>query len=662
MAKGYMGKILWVDLDKGTVAREAVEDRVYEEVLSGIGLGARILYSRIPAGADALGPDNVLGFVSGLLTGAGSVLTGRWTLCAKSPLTGGWGDANCGGNLSPAMKRAGVDGIFVRGLAKTPPVLVVDGEDARLEPAPARWGMDCIAAEDSFKARLPQKGGKWQVACIGPAGEKLSLISGVSNDRGRFAARSGIGAVMGSKKLKAIAVRGTMKIGVADKKAIGALSKDFSFGLKKGDAMMKILGNRVFRILGKVGRHGPAMRQPADAFRFILKKYGTSGLTTFSAENGDSPVKNFRGIGFQDFPMRRVSKIADDAVIKYEVKKYGCYSCPIKCGGIVAVPGGEHPVEESHKPEYETLCAFGTLCLVDDLETIIKINDICNRAGLDTISTGGVCAFAMECFERGVITEADTGGLRLAWGDSAALLKLVELITDREGIGDILADGVKRAAAKIGQGSEAWAIHAGGQELPMHDPRFDTSYGITYQCDPTPGRHTVAAATWSDLMLIERYFPEVGKFAPMSRKATLRKPDHHVRAVHFNAKFHQVLNGVGVCLFGISAGPRMPVMEWTNAATGWDKSPAEYLKIGERVLLLRQAFNVREGIKPKDFAIAERAVKAQQAGPHADADLDIDAMRALFLRAFGWDQESGRPARETLSALGLDDVAEELYA
>ena len=661
MSKGYMGKILWVDLDRGEIVREAVEDRVYEEVLSGVGLGARVLYSRIPAGADALGPDNVLGFVSGLLTGAGSVLTGRWTLCAKSPLTGGWGDANCGGNLSPAMKRAGVDGIFVRGLAKTPTVLVVDGDDARLEDAAELWGMDCIEAEDSFKARLPQEGAKWQVACIGPAGEKLSLISGVSNDRGRFAARSGIGAVMGSKKLKAIAVRGTTKITVADKKAVMALSKDFSFGLKKGDAMMKILGNRVFRILGKVGRHGPAMRQPADAFRFILKKYGTSGLTTFSAENGDSPVKNFRGVGFQDFPMRKVSKIADDAVIKYEVKKYGCYSCPIKCGGIVAVPGGEHPVEESHKPEYETLCAFGTLCLVDDLETIIKINDLCNRAGLDTISTGSVCAFAMECFERGALTEADTGGLRLAWGDSATLLKLVELIAAREGIGDVLADGVKRAAATIGKGSEAWAIHAGGQELPMHDPRFDTSYGITYQCDPTPGRHTVAAATWADLMLIERYFPEVGKFAPVARKATLRKPDHHVRAVTFNAKFHQVLNGVGVCLFGISAGPRMPVMEWTNAATGWNKSPAEYLEIGERILLLRQAFNVREGIKPKDFAIAERAVKAQQTGPHAGADLDTDAMRALFLRSFGWDQESGRPSRETLDALGMDDVKAELY-
>jgi aldehyde:ferredoxin oxidoreductase len=319
MGNGYMGEILWVDLDTHEVVREAVEDRVYEEVLSGVGLGARILYSRIPAGADPLGPDNVLGFVSGLLTGTGTVLTGRWTLCAKSPLTGGWGDANCGGNLSPAMKRAGVDGIFVRGLAKTPTVLVVDGDDARLEDAGDLWGMDCIEAEDSFKARLPQEGAKWQVACIGPAGEKLSLISGVSNDRGRFAARSGIGAVMGSKKLKAIAVRGARKIPVADKTAISALSKDFSFGLKKGDAMMKILGNRVFRILGKVGRHGPAMRQPADAFRFILKKYGTSGLTTFSAENGDSPVKNFRGVGFQDFPMRKVSKIADDAVIKYEV-------------------------------------------------------------------------------------------------------------------------------------------------------------------------------------------------------------------------------------------------------------------------------------------------------------------------------------------------------
>lgn len=195
----------------------------------------------------------------------------------------------------------------------------------------------------------------------------------------------------------------------------------------------------------------------------------------------------------------------------------------------------------------------------------------------------------------------------------------------------------------------------------MHDPRFDTSYGITYQCDPTPGRHTVAAATWSDLMVIERYFPEVGSFAMLSRKSTIRRPDHHVRTVVYNAKFHQVLNGVGVCLFGISSGPRMPVMEWINAATGWNKTPAEYLKIGERIQLLRQAFNIREGIVPNDFRIAERAVKAQRVGPHTGADLDTDAMRGHFLRAFGWDQETGRPARANLEALSLDDVAAELY-
>ncbi|MBM4372243.1 MAG: aldehyde ferredoxin oxidoreductase, partial [Deltaproteobacteria bacterium] len=501
MPGGCMGRILWVDLDTGEIRREAVEDRVYEEVLSGVGLGARILYSRIPRGAEPLGPDNVLAFVSGLLTGTGSVLTGRFTVCGKSPLTGGWGEANCGGFFSPAMKRAGVDGIFFRGIADRPRILVVDGAQARLEDAGDLWGMDCVAAEDALKARLPEQGGKWQVACIGPGGERLSLIAGISTDRGRFAARSGLGAVMGSKRLKAIAVRGAVKIPVADKDAVTQLSREFSEGLQKGDAVMKILGNRVFRFLGKVGRHGPVMRQPADAFRLILRKYGTSGLTTFSAENGDSPVKNFSGVGYRDFPMRLASKIGDDAVIRYEIRKYGCYSCPIKCGGIVAIPGGPNPVEECHKPEYETLCAFGTLCLVDDLETILRINDLCNRAGLDTISTGTVCAFAIECFERGVLSEADTGGRRLAWGDAAALLWLVERIAAREGIGDILADGVRVASRRIGKGSEAWAMHAGGQELPMHDPRFDTSYGISYQCDPTPGRHTVAAATWSDLML-----------------------------------------------------------------------------------------------------------------------------------------------------------------
>lgn len=656
--KGYIGKVLWVNLSSGEIITEEIADEVYEKFLSGYGLAAKILYERIPAGADPLGPDNILGFMSGLLTATGCVFTGRWMVCAKSPLTGGWGDANCGGTLAPAIKQAGVDGIFFTGISDKPVYVVVDEDKVELCDASEIWGQDCFVCEDSIREQLQDSKGQFKIACIGPAGEKLSFISGISNDKGRYASRSGLGAVMGCKRLKAIAIRGRKKVKAHNPKQIKELTKKFTKALTRADFMMKVLNNRVLRLAGKIARIGPPSKNPGDLWRIILKKYGTSGITALSAENGDSPVKNWSGIGFTDFPLDCSSKISDDALIHYEVKKYGCYSCPIKCGGIVAVNEGDYPLKESHKPEYETLCSFGALCLVDDLHSLLKINDLCNRGGVDSISCGALVAFTIECCERGILTQEQVGDLHLHWGNAPAIVKLVEKIIHRQGIGDILADGVKKAAQKIGQGSEQWAIHAGGQEIPMHDARFDLGYGIAYECEPTPGRHTIASYTWQDLIGLERYFADAQPIKFLTSRKKRIDPAARITNQVLNSKLVQIANGAGICIFGIGCGPKMPIFEWINAATGWNKTAKDYLLIGERIQTMRHSFNLREGIKPKDFKMTERAIGKPplERGPHSGVTLDMDTACQLFYQAYEWDPQSGQPTPAALQRLGLQCI------
>jgi len=663
MGKGYMGKIMWVSLSNKEIKRESIPDEVYEKFLSGYGLAAKILYERIPPGADPLGPDNILAFMSGLLTGTPSFFTGRWMVCAKSPLTGGWGDANCGGDLSPAIKRAGVDGIFFTGKSDKPVYLVVNGEQAELRDASAIWGKDCYETEDLIRKELGDEKGQYKIACIGPAGEKLSRIAGISNDKGRFAARSGLGAVMGSKMLKAIAVQGKAKIEVQNSEQMKGYSKKFSKALDRADFMQKVINNRILRIAGISARIGGPTRQPGDLWRMILKKYGTMGITAMSAENGDSPVKNWGGAGYKDFPLDRASKISDDQILKYEVKKYGCYSCPVHCGGIVEVKEGPYPIEESHKPEYETLCALGTMCLIDDVYTLFKMNDLINRGGIDSISCGAVVAFAIDCYENGIITKEDTGGLPLKWGNAELAMKLVEMIIQRKGIGDVLADGVKKASEKLGKSSEKFAVHAGGQELPMHDPKYDPGHAIAYECEPTPGRHTIAAYTWQDLMGIDRFFKEAEPLKLITSKKKRLDPTARMKNQVLNSKLMQIMNGVGICLFGMCCGPKTPIFEWLNSATGWNKSPEDYLIVGERIETLRQSFNVREGIKPKDFKLHSKAVGEPPLtyGPHKEVTLNREEMQKAFYNAYGWDPETGKPKKEVLEKLGLDEVLKDIY-
>ena len=619
MVDGYAGRIGFVDLSTGEIKTEILDESLARDYIGGQGIGARILFERQKKGVDPLGPESYLGFTTGPLTGTKVPTGGRYMAVCKSPLTGGWGDANSGGYFGAELKAAGWDAIFVNGAASSPKYITVFDDRIEIKDADHLWGQDTVDTEKAIQKDAGDK--KIRIASIGPASEKLSLISGIVNDAGRIAARSGVGAVMGAKKLKAVAVRGTGKTGIADKNELDRLRKAY---VKE----MKEMGG----------------------FPQMLMKHGTCGLTSGLVACGINPVQNWRHTGEQSFP--NLEKIGDpDTVIQYQSRKYGCANCPIACGGIFNVTSGKYPVGETHKPEYETIGAFGTLCMCDDLEAIIKLNDMCNRSGLDTISAGTALAFTMECFENGIITASDTEGIALTWGNAEAMIAMIEKMIVREGFGDILADGVKIAAEKIGSGSEEFAMHVGGQEPGLHNALFLPSRGTGYVCDPTPGRHTAAPmaridggpgqfAPYPELQIgqFEKY-AYTGK-GPMSAKAS---------------SYLQVGSSTGVCIMPMMFFGNYPLVEFFNAVTGWDLDVDEVLTTGARIQTLRHCFNLREGIAPSDVKLPKRMAgqPPQEDGPVAGVTLDVDNLAREYRQAMGWDPDSGIPDENTLEKLDL---------
>ncbi|MFH1640070.1 MAG: aldehyde ferredoxin oxidoreductase family protein [Chloroflexota bacterium] len=604
MPEGYMGKILFVNLSTGEIKEETPDEKLYRDFIGGHGLGARVLYNRQKAGVDALGPENHLGLITGPLTGSPAAVGTRYQAVAKSPLTGGWGDANSGGHFGPHLKFGGFDAVFFTGISPKPVYLFIDNGKAEIRDAAKLWGKDNYDTEDTLKAEL---GSETEVVSIGVSGEKLSLISCLMNRRGCAAGRSGIGAVMGSKRLKAVAVRGDKEVPLADAAAANELRKT-----QVADYQAAMRGGRPW----------------LDSFR----KYGTSAMTGASAHSGDSPIKNWGGVGIVDYP--DVSVFDADALVAKEIRKDSCWHCPIACEGILGEGKGEYKYPAgSRRVEYETQAAFGGMCLVTDPEAINMANDICNRQGLDTISGGTVIAFAMECYENGLITKEDTGGIELTWGNHRSMVAMTEMVAKREGFGDVLADGVKIAAERIGKDAERFAVHVGGQELGMHDPRFSRPgmparpAAARYQMDATPGRHTAA-------------------FGP-------------------SAFMTAIQNAMGVCMFGGMALPKpaeyFPAM--MKAVTGWDRSMPELLKCGERIVNMRHLFNLREGINELQWAVHPRIIgkPAATTGPLAGITADLEAQVYWNLGVLDWDHITTKPSKKKLLELGLDDVAKELW-
>jgi len=642
-----MGKVLWVDLTRGAITDEHIPETVYRRFLSGVGLAAYLLYREIPAGADPLGPDNVLGFVSGLLNGTNSLFTGRWMAVAKSPLTGAWGEANCGGTLASALKLSGYDGIFFKGTSPKPVYLSVTNGKAELHDAADIWGRDTIETDQCLRLIHPNS----SVACTGPAGERLSLIAAISNDRGRMAARSGLGAVMGAKRLKAVVLAGRQKVNVYDRVEMQRLSKK-TLGYVR--MQIPLPPGKISRYIGALMRVLPFQwAQDGMLYKWLLRRWGTISMNQISLEMGDAPIQNWLGSS-ASFPFRRSDSSDPDRIIRYETKKYHCRACALGCGGIIS---SETDVK-GHKPEYETVLAWGGLLLNEDLESIFVINERLNRAGMDSISAGATVAFAIECAERGLFTAEQLEGLDLRWGNSAAIQALLERMIAREGIGNLLADGSRGAAARLGRDAKTCAVHAGGQELAMHDGRNDPGFALHAVVEPMPGRHTNGSQMYYEMFKLwtrVKSLPQArflyGKGAKYAT-AGQQGRDLATAAVACS-RFSQVLNGAGLCLFGAFIGVnRLPVFEWLNAATGWQETPEGYMQAGARIQALKQLFNARHGL-PLRHAINLRAIglPAQSHGANRGRTLEMDGMVRAYWAAAGWDEETGLPGEEMVNAV-----------
>lgn len=609
---GYAGKLLYIDLTDGMIDEKPLSEEIAAKFVGGYGIGARILYETMKKGVDPLGPDNILGFVSGPLNATNAFFGGRYAVVCKSPITGGWNDANSGGFFGPQLKRAGFDGVFISGASRNPVYLFIKEGRAEIRDAKNIWGKDCTEAQEELikETGVPNL----RSALIGPGGEKQTLTAAIIHDRHRAAARGGCGAVMGSKNLKAVAVTGSSKIAVADREKIGKINREILDWMKNGPTkeMVKNWG-----------------------------KFGTGGDTGMNGLIGDTPVKNWSGAGVADMGEEKLFKLATGTYDeKYNTQKYSCAQCPLGCGAHYSVQTGKWPLPETDRPEYETLGAFGAMALNDNAESIIKCNDICNRYGLDTMSVGSTIAWAIECYEKGIFTKEDTKGIELTWGNADAIVAMTLAIAERTGFGEILAHGSMKTAETLDKGKE-YLQTVRGIELPMHDPRLSPYLARTYQCDPTPGRHVKGGLGIADLAV-----PDEVRFRFEGRG----QEDADATCGW------EVMSSAGTCAFSNFCMPPDALKSLIEAVTG---SEIDMIRTGKRILNMRHLFNLREGLKPTHDLLPARCVgKPPLAkGPLSGNSVDHIKIAENFFEAIGWDKETMMPGEESLKDMGvlLDD-------
>lgn len=617
---GYMGKLLFINLTTGEKKIEPLDEKLARDFLGGPGLGARVLYERMPAHTDVFGDESMIGFVSGPLNNTKALFGGRYTVVSKSPVTGGWNDANSGGFFGERLKKCGYDAIFVNGISNKPVYILVDNGEVEILDASELWGLTTRATEDKLMARYGKKVG---IALIGPAGENLSYMAAVMNDGHRAAARGGSGAVMGSKMLKAVVVKGHCQTPIADPKMLSKINWE------------------IRRFEGK------AILLNKESRDFFF--YGTGGTYVESVTMSDTGFKNWTATNLL-YTEEDAKKQSSQGLKKYKTKKYHCSRCDVGCSVFMKIDTRQWGTIETTRPEYETMGAFGSLLLNKNVESVCMANHLCNELGFDTISAGSTIAWAMECYERGVFSKEELNGIELCWGDKRdsgdAIIKLLEMMGNNEGIGAALAKGSRKAAEILGKGEE-YLVVANGIEQPQHDPRYYYGLGRTYLSDPTPGRHVKASIspTTTD-----------PKFDPSESLRDTGEED--LKAVVET----ELMNACGACSFGYQHGnPHDAIMRNVIAVTGFEYNEKELSKLALRIFTMRQAFNLREGIRRKDFAISKRAM-----GPsfHAALDnqaLDFNLMVDNLYDILGWSRE-GVPAIERLVELGgLEEVTRDLY-
>jgi aldehyde:ferredoxin oxidoreductase len=620
---GTTGKILRVNLTTGKLAVEELSEDFYRLYPGGKALAGYFLLNEMPAKVEPFDPENLLVIANGLLTGSPVATATRYVVSARSPLTNGYGESEAGGFWGPELKMAGIEAIVVTGKAAKPAYLWVQDGQAELRTAEHLWGRHPAEVQSDIRSELGDD--KIRVLQIGIAGENLVRYACITNDLRHFNGRNGLGAVMGSKNLRAIAVRGHQRYQ--------------SMAYDPGQLMA--LGRKLSQ---QVKEH------PASA---DLQNRGTPGLVEGLNAGGILPTRNFRQGAFEHMDN-----------VKWEVyekelltARRSCYACAVRCKREVAVDGR---VSEYGGPEYETVGSFGPNCAIDDLHLIARANELCNKYLLDTISTGATISFAMECYEHGLITQEDTGGLDLRFGNGDVLLPLIEMIATRTGFGKLLAEGSKRAAEKIGGDAHLFAMQVKGQELAMHEPRGKYNVGMGYAISEIGADHLVVAhdpalANPDSLSFKSARSLGIEQAQPVRSLSTEKMK--HFYILEKWGSFEKV---TGLCFFG--PGPRSfihpdDVLTAVKAVTGWDVTMDELLQIGERATNMARIFNLREGFSREDDALPERLFQPLENGAlegHAMPREEFESALTQLYQIKGWETESGKPTKERLEELTLD--------
>jgi len=623
---GYNGKILHADLTTGTLTVEEPTEEFYRKYLGGQGIGMYYLLRESPSGIDPLSPDSILAVTLSVVTGAPVSGQSRVMVNAKSPLTGSIGDAQAGGFWPAEAKAAGFDAIIIKGKADKPVYLWLHDGEAELRDATHLWGRVTGDVDAAIRDELDDP--KIQVMQIGPAGEKLVRYACIINMANRAAGRTGMGAVMGSKNLKAIAVRGQKKPPIADRKALTALAK---WGAK----------------------HFPE----SDVYGMGL--FGTAEVLSPQNKAGGLPTRNWDSGVFEGFEALDGSTMSETILKERDT----CYACVVRCKRVVEITEGPYTVDPLYGgPEYETLATFGSYCAVSDLAAVSKANEISNMYGIDTITAGATIAWAMDCFEQGIITADDTGGIELRYGSAEAMVKMTELIAKREGFGDLLAEGMTRAASSFGPEAEELVTAVKANPMPAHMPEVKRSLALIYAVNPYGADHQSHEHDPSYADYPER-MAELGLVDPQPDDVL---NEEKVRYSMVTQHLYSALNTIGVCQFvwGPSwqlYGPEQ-LAEMVRAVTGWDITLQELMTAGERALNMMRAFNAREGFTRAEDKLPPKLFKPLEGGPSDGIAITEDELAfalSTYYDMCGWDSE-GRPTKAKLEELGIAWVADEV--
>jgi len=635
MAHGYNGKILHVDLTSGSLTVEEPGEAFYRKYMGGSALAMYYLLKELPAGVDPLGPENVLVLALSVLTGTAISGQSRMTAAAKSPLTGGIGDSQGGGFFPAELKFAGFDAVVIKGRAEKPVYLSIHDGQYELRDASHLWGKITGEAEAAIREELGDN--KIEVWQIGPAGEKGVRFAGIFSMSNRANGRTGMGAVMGSKNLKAIAVRGKQRPSVADKAGLNELA-----------------------------RWGAANLE--DSNIASLAKYGTADTTGSNQTSGTLPTYNYNSGVFDGWE-------AIDGTTMYDTILKGaaegkqdregrdtCYACTVRCKRVVEITQGKYRVDPHYGgPEYETTSTFGNYCAIDDLAAISKANEICNQYGMDSISCGATISWAFEAFNEGKLTLEDTDGLDLSWGNADAMVQLTERIAKREGFGDLLAEGSERAAKQIGRGTEAYLITFKGQEAPAHMPRVKRSLAVIYTTNPFGADHQSSEHDPAIEDDFEFYSDRLAVLGFNEAQEPRSLSNEKIRFAMASQHMYSTMDSLDLCQFVYGPawqlyGPEQ-MLKLVQVVTGWeDVSFEELQKVGERRLNMMRAFNAREGIDRRADVIPEKLFKPLKGGVSDGWKLDkteVEAALDKYFELCGWDIETGIPTKEKLEELEL---------